>query len=634
MRLAFRLWLRVSVGLCLLLSGLVGVGCASPSPAEEHNGTPTLPPATSTPQPTATVLPLVVQPFAPLLYDDFAQITSGWTPFFVDQQGTVNGYSAETFAFSTANPGQLLFNVLPSLNFAPTRYAVELQPLEGAGIFGLLFEVRGNPTDYASLAYYGVGLGTNGEVLVLSKAEAADPQVLQTVPSATSPLGAGQSARLTVNRLSDRLSVLVNETEVLTLAVPAQAAGTIGFFVRAVDRLAVRFDNLLLTTGTPDAQPPCASIRPLFDTTASGVALDGADVVLVQRRLAHLGYIPGPEGLYGSQTAAAVAQFQTRNGLPADGVVGAATWCRLLSSEAVLVNSDQSERTALQERYRAATIMQEAGLPVPLLLSVRGAAQQWQIALALPDRTSLHYIDTGGDALDPAWLPSQGLLAFTSHRLNSAQGTIWLLDTASGAVKQISASTFDSKYPAWSPDGRALMFTAQPLTGADKQARNYIYTLADGRLTEWRAEQAGWSDWSPVGTVVFTRWTGQSFDLFAANADGSNAVNLTNTDDYHEDIPAWSPSGDRIAFVRNPKAAPDDRQVYTMQADGSEVQAATTLPGPNSNPIWLDANTLVLAHQSSAETRQPYLIRRSGAPQLLIAGEERVWFMQRFALQP
>ena len=354
----------------------------------------------------------------------------------------------------------------------------------------------------------------------------------------------------------------------------------------------------------------------------------------VQRRLAHLGYIPGPEGLYGSQTAAAVAQFQTRNGLPAAGVVEAATWCRLLSSEAILVNSDQSERTALQARYRAVTIMPEAGLPVPLLLSLRGAAKQWQIALALPDRTSLHYIDTGGDALDPAWLPSQGLLAFTSYRLDSEHGTIWLLDTASGAVRQISAAAFDSMYPSWSPDGRALMFTAEPLTGANKQARNYVYTLANERLTEWRAEQASWSDWSPVGTVVFSHHTGQSFDLFAANADGSNAVNLTNTDDYDEDIPAWSPSGDRIAFVRNPKTDLNDRQVYTMQADGSEVRAVTTLPGPNSNPVWLDANTLVFAHQSSAENRLPYLIRRSGPPQPLITGEERVWFMHRFALQP
>jgi Tol biopolymer transport system component len=130
--------------------------------------------------------------------------------------------------------------------------------------------------------------------------------------------------------------------------------------------------------------------------------------------------------------------------------------------------------------------------------------------------------------------------------------------------------------------------------------------------------------------VVFTRYTGRSFDIFVASPDGSNVVNLTNTDDYHEDIASWSPGGDRIAFVRNPTSAPDERQLYIMQADGTEVEQVTSLPGPNSNPIWLDATTLVFAHQVSGAVRQPYLVRLPGDTRPLSASDERVWFMSRF----
>lgn len=601
---------------------------ASPATPAQGSPQPTAPIATS--QPTASLLR--PQAFTPLLYDDFSQITSGWTPLFVGLNGTVNGYSAEGFAFSTATPGQLLYNMLPSLSFTPTRYHVEISPLEGGGLFGLMLDVHGNLSDYGSLAFYGVGLSTGGDVMLLVKADATELQVIPLAKAVAPPLAPGRTTSLSVDWHGETLTVFVDGAEALAVAVPPQQGGTIGFFARSEDRLTVRFDNLLLTAGAQEAQPPCAQIRPLFaSTSGSEEAMAGEDVLLVQRRLARLGYDPGPEGPFSAQTAAAVAQFQARNDLSADGVVRLQTWCRLLSADAILFRADQSERAMLRERYRAVAILPEAELPAPLLVSVRGAESQWQIALALPGRTTLHFVDTGGDALDPAWLPEEGLLAFSSVRGTDGVEAVWVLDTRTGKARQVSPPQLHGKYPAWSPDGRALMFTAEVVDGQDKQARNYVYTRDDGQVTPWGGTPAGWSDWSPVGTVVFTRWTGRSFDIFAAARDGSNEVNLTNTDDFHEDIPAWSPSGDRIVFVRNPRGKPDDRQLYIMQADGSEVQPITTLPGPNSNPIWLDATTLVFAHQPSDEVRQPYLLRLPGDVRRLSASEERVWFMQRFA---
>lgn len=53
----------------------------------------------------------------------------------------------------------------------------------------------------------------------------------------------------------------------------------------------------------------------------------GQDVRDVQYRLRQWGYYDGlVDGIFGPRTSAAVRQFQARNGIPADGIVGTATW--------------------------------------------------------------------------------------------------------------------------------------------------------------------------------------------------------------------------------------------------------------------------------------------------------------------
>ncbi len=64
----------------------------------------------------------------------------------------------------------------------------------------------------------------------------------------------------------------------------------------------------------------------------------GDDVLMLQRRLAALGFKLDQDGLFGRGTADAVRGYQERNGLSADGVVGPATWGRLFG-----LGGDQSQ---------------------------------------------------------------------------------------------------------------------------------------------------------------------------------------------------------------------------------------------------------------------------------------------------
>ncbi|MBC7969960.1 MAG: peptidoglycan-binding protein [Verrucomicrobia bacterium] len=76
----------------------------------------------------------------------------------------------------------------------------------------------------------------------------------------------------------------------------------------------------------------------------------GVVVVRLQARLARLGYPLAKDGNFGSQTQAAVMQFQQANGLVADGVVEASSWAQLNYEITQLgsVPLSQSSRTTLQ----------------------------------------------------------------------------------------------------------------------------------------------------------------------------------------------------------------------------------------------------------------------------------------------
>lgn len=105
---------------------------------------------------------------------------------------------------------------------------------------------------------------------------------------------------------------------------------------------------------TPDQPPeaiaprPSTSLPPL-DRPFLKLGSQGSDVSEVQALLRLLGYYTGTvDGVYSESTAAAVSNFQKSAGLTADGIVGPATWQRLLpsSSQAIALTDTRSPVSA------------------------------------------------------------------------------------------------------------------------------------------------------------------------------------------------------------------------------------------------------------------------------------------------
>jgi Tol biopolymer transport system component len=180
--------------------------------------------------------------------------------------------------------------------------------------------------------------------------------------------------------------------------------------------------------------------------------------------------------------------------------------------------------------------------------------------------------------------------------------------------------------PAWSPDGRKLVFAIQLRGSAGLCHRagacnDEIFVInADGsglrRLTR-NAVPDGHATWSPDGRkIAFLSWrAGTGADVFVMNADGSDQRNLTRKPG-NEVGPEWSPDGRKLVFTGVPTGQPlwvggsrsasgPYRDVYVMNADGSDQRNLTqTRDAEEYAAAWApDGRTIAFAAYDGRSNR-------------------------------
>ncbi|HSJ97715.1 MAG TPA: hypothetical protein VLC53_11615 [Myxococcota bacterium] len=175
-------------------------------------------------------------------------------------------------------------------------------------------------------------------------------------------------------------------------------------------------------------------------------------------------------------------------------------------------------------------------------------------------------------------------IAYVSTRSGAPE--IWVMDADGGNARQATRNQSINGFPAWSPDGNAIVYMSYLF-----ERSPHLFRLVRGGGLKAGRMLEGLDPRTPVYRGVYDP-AGQRLavvvsmdgapEIYVVDADGRNPRRLTR----HKSIdvsPSWSPDGRRIAFVSDRSGAPN---VYVMDDDGGNLRRLTFGGGYHTAPAW------------------------------------------------
>lgn len=189
----------------------------------------------------------------------------------------------------------------------------------------------------------------------------------------------------------------------------------------------------------------------------------------------------------------------------------------------------------------------------------------------------------GADVRDPAVSPDDLHLASTVIRDGRSQ--VMISDVDGSNPRPLVVGGGSSSQPSWSPDGRTLAIVREE----GERQRILLMDVSGGTprpLAQADAESQREPDWSPDGTqIAFTRGAGNGAEIAIATVTTGAVTRLTDNS-VEDRAPAWSTTGQRIAFVSR---RPDGKEnLWLMDPDGKNMTDLTDYEDDEArDPDWL-----------------------------------------------
>ncbi len=217
---------------------------------------------------------------------------------------------------------------------------------------------------------------------------------------------------------------------------------------------------------------------------------------------------------------------------------------------------------------------------------------------------------------NPAWSPDGKRIVFSSAR--TGQGDLYLLaPDGTGALLRLTGDeTASELYPAWSPDGKKIAYVGHTSEGDNLWIIDDLAFPAPRAVTKWPHTQTR-PAWSPDNRWIafYSNHTKiDRYDLYVLSVSGGEPVLMDTDVLLNPRGPVWSPDGAHVIYVKadeaklspiyaSPVSNPAGRKLVNVGTVGNQDIAVVG----RADGVWLAVAALGRVGDAVRDFRRVYL---------------------------